>query len=338
MRKGKKYTREFLITELQRLAKELGHSPKFNELRGTNIGPDANIYVKVFGTWNAAKEAAGVQQVHPPCITCGADMVGRYFEASFCLVCAKKRIDVRRKERRRTRRKNDPSFREKENRLHREYYYRYREREIEKSKKWNREHPERKRANRRRNYLENIERYLAQSMKWRSKNLEYHRKLSRDYHRKYAEEMREKGKQWYYANKDKAFERHRRWYHKNKEKAHAWLRRWRNTAEGRVRVRLLNAKRRALEKAQYAKIEPKEILALMKQYNACFYCGKAGNLSLDHVIPLSKGGLNHHSNLVLACHSCNSSKKNKSLDAWFKIYPEKETHFYRVMGMIKTKK
>ena len=35
---------------------------------------------------------------------------------------------------------------------------------------------------------------------------------------------------------------------------------------------------------------------------------------VDHVIPLSKGGTNHLSNLVTACNSCNNHKSDKSYE------------------------
>lgn len=41
----------------------------------------------------------------------------------------------------------------------------------------------------------------------------------------------------------------------------------------------------------------------------CVYCGKrTRRLEKDHVVPLSKGGALTLSNIVPACHSCNSKK------------------------------
>jgi 5-methylcytosine-specific restriction endonuclease McrA len=52
----------------------------------------------------------------------------------------------------------------------------------------------------------------------------------------------------------------------------------------------------------------------------CAYClhkcepGRSANgLSLDHIIPKSKGGSNHSTNLVTAHISCNSQRKNLDL-------------------------
>jgi 5-methylcytosine-specific restriction endonuclease McrA len=47
----------------------------------------------------------------------------------------------------------------------------------------------------------------------------------------------------------------------------------------------------------------------------CVYCGQqlpAGQLTFDHVVPRSKGGLTRWENIVTACHSCNRRKGNRT--------------------------
>lgn len=46
----------------------------------------------------------------------------------------------------------------------------------------------------------------------------------------------------------------------------------------------------------------------------CVYCGSTRQLTLDHVIPKSKGGKNDWNNLVTSCQKCNLKKSNKTLD------------------------
>lgn len=47
----------------------------------------------------------------------------------------------------------------------------------------------------------------------------------------------------------------------------------------------------------------------------CQYCGKSGvKLTVDHVIPKSRGGKNTWENCVAACEPCNYSKDNKTPD------------------------
>lgn len=45
----------------------------------------------------------------------------------------------------------------------------------------------------------------------------------------------------------------------------------------------------------------------------CVYCkSSALSLEVDHVIPVSRGGSNHISNLATSCRECNRSKHNKT--------------------------
>jgi 5-methylcytosine-specific restriction endonuclease McrA len=46
--------------------------------------------------------------------------------------------------------------------------------------------------------------------------------------------------------------------------------------------------------------------------NACLRCGSTEKLSPDHVIPLSKGGMNDISNIQPLCLFCNYSKNNRN--------------------------
>jgi 5-methylcytosine-specific restriction endonuclease McrA len=55
---------------------------------------------------------------------------------------------------------------------------------------------------------------------------------------------------------------------------------------------------------------------LLRDRNACQYCNvvlTAGELTLDHVVPRSRGGLSTWENLVACCHNCNRRKGNQML-------------------------
>lgn len=52
---------------------------------------------------------------------------------------------------------------------------------------------------------------------------------------------------------------------------------------------------------------------LMKS-TECFWCGAhltINNSTVDHVVPLSRGGLDHSNNRVLACEPCNNKRGSK---------------------------
>jgi len=47
--------------------------------------------------------------------------------------------------------------------------------------------------------------------------------------------------------------------------------------------------------------------------HACQYCGHVGgDLTLDHVVPRSRGGKNSWENIVTACRECNSKKRDRT--------------------------
>ena len=49
---------------------------------------------------------------------------------------------------------------------------------------------------------------------------------------------------------------------------------------------------------------------------SCCYCGSKDNIQMDHLIPQIKGGQNAADNLVWACRSCNSSKRDRDVLVW----------------------
>ena len=59
---------------------------------------------------------------------------------------------------------------------------------------------------------------------------------------------------------------------------------------------------------------PTRNLIYKRDRNKCQYCGATKHLTIDHVIPKSKGGEDTWENLVVACSSCNVKKGDKLLE------------------------
>lgn len=119
----------------------------------------------------------------------------------------------------------------------------------------------------------------------------------------------------------------RRRYHANKEAAAVkyrayYLRRrgymLKRTSEYRrlnpAKVNFHSARRTAMRRSAEGQYAAEDIARIRKdQRGCCAICGNdLGCLeSIDHIIPLSKGGTNWPRNIQLVCSPCNSRKKNK---------------------------
>jgi hypothetical protein len=66
-----------------------------------------------------------------------------------------------------------------------------------------------------------------------------------------------------------------------------------------------------LTKAERTKLRNK----WTRQQRQCHYCTAPG-ITIDHVLPLVRGGTHYEGNLVPACLSCNSSKSGKTIIEW----------------------
>ena len=49
----------------------------------------------------------------------------------------------------------------------------------------------------------------------------------------------------------------------------------------------------------------------------CAYCESEENITLDHITPQCKGGLDIKTNVVACCHSCNQSKGHTPWEQWY---------------------
>jgi len=62
---------------------------------------------------------------------------------------------------------------------------------------------------------------------------------------------------------------------------------------------------------------------LLRDRNTCQFCGEvlaSGELTLDHVVPRSRGGRSSWENLVACCYNCNNSKGDRTPEeAGFKL-------------------
>ncbi len=61
-------------------------------------------------------------------------------------------------------------------------------------------------------------------------------------------------------------------------------------------------------------ISKKELQKLNR--GPCFYCGATERITIDHVVAIARGGTDSIGNLVPACKSCNSRKRELTIMEW----------------------
>lgn len=154
-------------------------------------------------------------------------------------------------------------------------------------KKWKVENPEKRREEQRRRYAADPERARRSARQWREENLEH---------------ALEKARRWRAENPDRVKENYRRWVKENPESK---------------RLRDNNRRARKVQAAICGPLSP-SVYAGVIGSGPCVYCGKKAT-EVDHVRPLSRGGIEHGANLVPACKSCNSAKKDRLLNEWDEV-------------------
>ena len=84
-----------------------------------------------------------------------------------------------------------------------------------------------------------------------------------------------------------------------------------------IKIAADSRRRRAKLKANgIFKISKKELAKLLAK--PCFYCGTKERITIDHVIAIARGGTDSIGNLVPACKSCNSQKRDLTITEWRK--------------------
>lgn len=208
----------------------------------------------------------------------------------------------------------DTCFRQKEHGRQKTYYQEHIQEKREKGKEYSRQYRK-----------ENPEKIAALNQKNYWKDPEARREVSRQYRKNHPEWRRETHRKWREAHPGYYAESSSKYYYQNREQ----------------RRELLNARNRDYSKLpKYRENKRKNLVAYrarlahapgewtVEQFKAlcdeldwcCYYCGEqVEKMTVDHAIPLSRGGSNDITNIIPACGPCNYSKQDKTVEeflAW----------------------
>ena len=124
------------------------------------------------------------------------------------------------------------------------------------------------------------------------------------------------------ANRSKVSARDAMWYAANRSHKLVYSKKWqadhpeRVTQRERERARSAKGQQRAARRRGVPfTVEALAYIPVI-QNDPCVYCGKTGRQTIDHIIPISRGGNGDWGNLAAACLSCNSGKADRSLLAF----------------------
>ena len=98
--------------------------------------------------------------------------------------------------------------------------------------------------------------------------------------------------------------------------------RWRYMTDESFRLyhRSKSKRRKAQQRGSTAlMLSPNQLWRRWVEFDhKCAYCGADGDLQIEHVIPISKGGEHHLGNVVPACQRCNYSKATADALEWYR--------------------
>jgi len=157
----------------------------------------------------------------------------------------------------------------------------------------------------------------AAMRRWRERNPELNAQRAREWTASHLEQERERWRTYDAAHREERRLAIAKSRAENPEYHRELRRAWReaNIEACRARCRAYWNRRRAGADPS-AEVDAFAELLLLQ---ACAYCGATGDMSIDHVVPLSRGGKHEIENLLPACRSCNSSKGAKLLEEWLPL-------------------
>lgn len=148
---------------------------------------------------------------------------------------------------------------------------------------------------------------------WCAEHPDYYPEYERQYRTTHRKQKRAQDRQWYADHRTHILAYQKRYYAEHTQQIKEQVKRYQHTPKGKAVVVNVRHKRRIAK--QDSDITAEWLAQLYGTQTVCAYCGAAFSdelpATLDHIMPLSKGGTHTKNNVVLCCRPCNNAKGNK---------------------------
>lgn len=200
---------------------------------------------------------------------------------------------------------------------------------------------------------EQRERHIATMARWRERNKDRHRTNLAAYRKSNKSRIDQQKKDWAKRNRSKVNRTRTRWNAANPDKVKAmakrliardkgpcarYLREWRKKNPGKVPEYNQRHYHKDIEKSRSVGVRnthnrrvregtvklSKTILAqrVREQGGKCLYCPVVFGVvkaTVEHLIPVCRGGTNDEANIAASCKSCNSRKHHRTHDEFLAL-------------------
>lgn len=166
-------------------------------------------------------------------------------------------------------------------------------------------------------YHEHREEKIAYQRAYNLRTKDKRKELGKKYYIENRDRINKVTEEWRKNNPEKARQQRKNWRTKNPQKSKQSERKWRtkNSEKYKLITRAVNARYRARKKNVLGDFTLPQWKYLLDFYgHQCMMCGTGKDLTIDYVIPISKGGMHSIENIQILCQACNSHKGTKIMD------------------------
>lgn len=164
----------------------------------------------------------------------------------------------------------------------------------------------------RRWYAANRERVLARGKAYRALNAPRIHERNAEYRTANRERLNQTRKEYRAEHLEHELTRSREYKRAHPQRApQGYRKKWASEHPQRARLHRMvsDANRHAREAGAPGRLRIRDVEYLPRE---CVYCGKDSELTIDHAMPMSRGGRNDWSNITIACGDCNRRKFDRT--------------------------